>query len=1286
MAPSIISHFRPHRRVSSTPSSPQLAQEAHPIDNVHPAQSPKYSSTTADTPVNSSFLSRPPTLPPITRVVSHMGFEDPGKHEKAEVAQPTRILRRPPSNQAHSPLLTTNMPPFILPPIQRVTSRRESDSLKSPVPESGLEDFGEGGGRLSDPIVSRRSPNLDTKSTKAQASFVDCSVADIAPIFMGSADTRKLPQTPSNSSLATQSHDVAFLHPQPQNASSPTSSVSSFHKTASSTNLAIESSPASSRSAQGPSDKPSATSNRASRSRFNLLNPVSLLKRRRTSQVIEPTSEAPVMHSHARDMAVMELPANYDPRIKGKGVHNFDGPRPKRNFSTNDMTCIGNRVEVIESSSHHRRSSIPTLDPLAFEEGELMTTGQERAHTPVFVENFDEEDSDASLDQTASAVQRESLANSHFLARMSKHLSSNAPDGPPPFGHPKGPPRSTTTASTSTPLSKSAPGAQSTTTQRSPSPPRHPRTSSNTDNSTFRASIDQSTARSSLSDDTEATSPSQSPTTSMPHPQGRSLDPPLQSTSNLSHLPSTASRVSRFSFQLNSDQTIEQEKALEEKHKQKHSSEPPRRDSRFDDFEEEDIDYDDMIDDGGYEEDIPTMGEEETIAPLLSTTATKRLSSFTARDRSLVGDVIHTSPRNDWADSSLKLAKSGQENMNNLDQREDAEVFRTQPHPVQPLASADFGDMYFDDGMIDDISAAAGSSAFDESLLDSPTRPKESDVSVDGEESTPKVSAPGLSEVGESTWNPQLHDDDACTTSTTCQEQTPTKPRPELARKSLPNNEVQPNGTGLNAYHSALAEAASRAARDGKFSRHNSVLTASSVYSSTKSPPEPDILPPSMDDGRTPGTRQAFEDTGDDEDDVDQFIAEANADALASEDSDLYGQEFGFFRIPNSTGDGQLCSGGYFGQPDLLGISLRNREPNLTPITERSEYSTRNSIVGGTTPWGASSSGAWGPSSSVGNLVSPGLKDIAASMGLDDEEMTLGQLLKLRRETFGSRGGSGPQSAHVSSSSNDSSPASQYNPSPLAGRTPGFGTLYQSPEGYARRQSDGPELAQVQEAPEVSEGGIGLRDSPIGDNVSLNTARAILAKAKAQRQQRRVSAEILAQEYSDIIKSHNSSPVPGIAVPTKPTPPSSPTPRGLDETRRWETPLKQSTETAPRQPIWERGRGVTVTAETAPALSTPLPRDGASVESTESPTIPSPSTALLQRFANRSISERQSGSPSLVGDESSGESMVVGTNSVAYICENDSSGGEKWFLEKRRCKSNGELIVVAREPVEGGGL
>ncbi|EPE09379.1 hypothetical protein F503_07155 [Ophiostoma piceae UAMH 11346] len=138
----------------------------------------------------------------------------------------------------------------------------------------------------------------------------------------------------------------------------------------------------------------------------------------------------------------------------------------------------------------------------------------------------------------------------------------------------------------------------------------------------------------------------------------------------------------------------------------------------------------------------------------------------------------------------------------------------------------------------------------------------------------------------------------------------------------------------------------------------------------------------------------------DDYDFDDAIIAEANAEALANDMDGFYGQEFNFYSAPTNQGPTaketiQYAHGGYF-IPEGIGRSISgrvvSREPILTPITERSEYSNRNSVMSlAVPPYGSSS-----------ELRSPGLAQLA--LLADDNDMSLSALLRLRTKTFGGAG------------------------------------------------------------------------------------------------------------------------------------------------------------------------------------------------------------------------------------------------------------------------------------------
>lgn len=261
----------------------------------------------------------------------------------------------------------------------------------------------------------------------------------------------------------------------------------------------------------------------------------------------------------------------------------------------------------------------------------------------------------------------------------------------------------------------------------------------------------------------------------------------------------------------------------------------------------------------------------------------------------------------------------------------------------------------------------------------------------------------------------------------------------------------------LAAYHNALVEATHKAAADGKFSRSASSATFSSKYSqlstvsrhSSKadrsdapSPPLPSAELPSDHPAR-PG-RESYSgfdfgfnranthstttplspafplDTGsewlhieedyDDLDEDDAIISEANADALASDDEGFYGREFGFYaKARPGVNDEGFVNGGFFGTPGESTIERKHsvREPNLTPITERSEMSTRNSLIGG--PF----SPAVATPAFAAQLAR--LSPLALAH-LQDDDMSLEQIARLRSLAFTGTDGTG-RSGSVSSMS-----------------------------------------------------------------------------------------------------------------------------------------------------------------------------------------------------------------------------------------------------------------------------
>lgn len=245
-------------------------------------------------------------------------------------------------------------------------------------------------------------------------------------------------------------------------------------------------------------------------------------------------------------------------------------------------------------------------------------------------------------------------------------------------------------------------------------------------------------------------------------------------------------------------------------------------------------------------------------------------------------------------------------------------------------------------------------------------------------------------------------------------------------------------GDTMAAYQAALAAAAHKAVLSGKFQRATSPSQdemPSSEYG--QSPDTPDHEDSFANGGYD---EYGYEDMADFELDDDAIIAEANASALANDSDGWYGQEFGFFSAPAGSHHGQqsvteyeYANGGFFGPKGGLDRStsgrMVSREPNLTPITERSEYSNRNSMMSLNMP--GFSSGT--------PLQSPGLAQLAL-LGDRGDEMSLSALLRLRSKAWGSQ---------VSLVSSGGSPRSERGDGPSSPWAPTFS----SPTAYHARKN-----------------------------------------------------------------------------------------------------------------------------------------------------------------------------------------------------------------------------------------
>lgn len=747
----------------------------------------------------------------------------------------------------------------------------------------------------------------------------------------------------------------------------------------------------------------------------------------------------------------------YDPRIRGTKVHDFSAPRPKRTTSQNDTTVVS---PLKDSPSPEATSKSPTVEPSTG--STLVGTSQ-----PLGLGITDVADS------SAPGVEGEQLT------RVISDVPSIPQDSPP----------SPTFDSPSPEQPDARPPVQL---RDDPTPVLGP-SSSVTSQDTLTGTI--------AGPNTNA---------SVRTAKSHNLSKRSMRSSSLSGIPKhMKSTSSRFSFDMMG--SADEEKALEERHRQRQrekgggatSALRQEHDSRFDDLEEEDFDYDAMMDDDGLEEPIPGVNadydddygeepipgvnmdyDEEPIPgvnadyddleePIPGVNADyeglpeeecqdndydtdsdpdndqENFAGFEfQRSNKTSGPITPHSPAVAATPTNEPVASSVTENSTpdvpdataGPDKASTAPALPIQqqtaspetarapitPEPVpvgmpptnQIRTEDDGNDIYLiDGGLADELDFQGDGTHFDENLFDLDDtdqygRPIPGAFARAAEQARARqlaqlaesnaATAPGVDPV-QSTTTGSMH------ALATGEDLSPTQLPP------IPTQPMQQMSiSGLDmAYQAALAEAAQRAAESGKFRRSSSpaIPEEPTVTSPTDSAQSRDFVQQNeLDDYENDddGFGNGLDDYEFDDEDI---IAEANASALANDQDGWYSQEFNFYSAPlGQAGYGsssrhnssenennnpfQYSYGGYFGPQGGEGVFRSKsgrvvcREPTLTPITETSEYSNRNSIMSLNLP----------PSIDARNstsLQSPTLAQLAL---MDDDEFD--SINKLRKTTW----------------------------------------------------------------------------------------------------------------------------------------------------------------------------------------------------------------------------------------------------------------------------------------------
>lgn len=755
-------------------------------------------------------------------------------------------------------------------------------------------------------------------------------------------------------------------------------------------------------------------------------------------------------------------------------------------------------------------------------------------------------------------------------------------------------------------------------------------------------------------------------------------------------------------------------KAAEKASKQAHLSTNTIED------EYDDYDMDDDFDmDGGYEEEIPMLGEEDDFSGLGGQNLNDGISTFDFSTLSihpgLTNQISLMAPNAqlqtpcDANGIPIGFAMSGgqqqippNENRGYLNPEEDDDDDEPQsfgPHGLQANlqvpsdqvlgasrrpdgSSSDDAspgninlddDMYFDDGLIGEQDLG-DTPAFDEEAFDDPEGPlyerKMKQAPADGALSSHPLQALP-SETGYEA------DDDTLSKHIERSE-------PSLAHKTsvahAPAGPTMFNFNDMSSYHTALVDAANRAEAEGRFARKASVdvgnYSSELDEASPVSHSRPSLVPD--DDGRFSldtvgfppdddvyGTDMSFQDDYDYSDydsalENDPMIAAANAEALAYDDEGFYGSEFGFYA---AGGDAQSEWGGVFASGLNRAVSGRNavREPNLTPITERSEYSTRNSFISlnhfrdGSLP-----------------IASPGLAQLARlspyEWPAEEENMSLDALMKLRKGAFGGSTSSLPSST-ANSPRNSSPYGMQF--APRIGSAAGNRMQEQCENEFESDESGN--IADNFDDNEEEEDD-GLMDA-------VNGAYEGEDDGRSNGDERPESPTLTASDYNSL-----SSPIGQFES----LPPVSPPPR--PSTLQMQSLYMQPPTNLPS------------TMKSPASIALPMSPFGMPLPSpftmSQHPASPPPIDTSLSSPAATSSSGPRRQSVGFVSPISASSPMTPNgsgwrgghsrkgsaADSVTYVREHDEAGEGRWVLERRRTAESGELELIGREIVEGGRI
>ena len=780
---------------------------------------------------------------------------------------------------------------------------------------------------------------------------------------------------------------------------------------------------------------------RSGKMKLNLLNPMSLLARRRSTQA-GATNNVLTLSRNVSGPP-MKLPDDYDPRIRGNVVHDFSAPRSSHQAYSNHggiskFAKIVSVQSVYQMGQNDEINLRDTQNPSAETDNQDQaiesSTPSDRAHTPIFKEHFGLESEPWQFDKG----DRRNQQTRSIMDHVPEMNHSDRDISPLPL------------------FARRLPEMVSNSLDTSEASPAMP----------FNGPLEVV----SEDDMLEPKGNISIPASPISPPKTRSratstTDSTFQPVGLPKHFKSNSSR---FSFDLAGVGSAAQEQLLEEKHRQQSAQKAlVNSTSRLsigtigqDNDDDEGFFYDESEEFECLEEKIPGVNTDaddeddfinhhnpEILKPISS--EWRDVSPITPKSsnpevvessHNLLGEtessispflLSKTLSEDELPSLHSPFQKSQNSHLNELARGDKQPIYSNHSHSE----AYEEDDLYFDDGMIDDIEDVDGQN-FDESVFDDDTsriyglplrdqKPLSLVLESPKSDTSQKITRPVSLDSGATSVHHQPNEPDAHleqNSRSSLSEPIHTKSSVNYNNHSISyaHKSVSLTHDNLAAYHSALAHATNQAVLSGKFNRRSSVSSSEHELSPVEVDRHAMIFSEPSDENEGDfESHSTHNDTEsfylDDNIEDDSIIAAANAEALENDVEGFYGQEFGFFARATGSDEAEYVNGGYFGAVGTDGVRRSHsgranfQEPSLTPITERSEWSTRNSVISLAITSAYSSP-----------LQNAGLAQLTTdAIHFDEEHMSLSALMRLRRGAWGGSNVSLPSTAssHKSGSS-----------------------------------------------------------------------------------------------------------------------------------------------------------------------------------------------------------------------------------------------------------------------------